>query len=140
VSEEGQAQQVKMIRVPCRACGGKGAQTTRGNGPELVAHKICQACGGQREIQVRDIDPAFSIVLEGLGPDKSKKKTLIAVTWAGDVMSGSPFTKEEHVIAATVNDASGGLVSAVMLLASEVVRLRSRLREVEGRLNIHAED
>ncbi len=126
----------KTLRVTCSLCAGKGAQTTRGVGPELVAHKICPACSGQREVTVREIDPAFSIVIDGLGPTKDKKKTILAVTWGGDVMSGSPLTKEEHVVAASINDASGGLVSAVMILASEVVRLRSRMREVEDRLNI----
>src|SRR5271170_975743 len=107
------SESVKTLRVTCRACGGRGITATRGNNHELQVATVCHACAGQKELTVREIDPAFSVILEGVGPNKNGKRVILAVTWAGDLMCGTPLTREEKTVAAAINDVTGGLVSSI---------------------------
>ena len=126
-----QSIQPKTMKVSCRQCRATGMVIV--GSPASLA--ICQVCQGHKEVLVRDVDPCWSINLEG-GPGGAKR-TLLMVTWGGNVEYAPPLTKDELLYAAKSTDA---LIAGVIVLASENTRLRKRLVEVERRLNIHVED
>jgi len=118
----------RKVQVRCRRCAGSGADSATSSEPGHVSFSVCPDCNGSRVMEVDPDDHAWSISINN--SNKDGKRLVMGLTWAGDVdVSGGPLSRDERQALATSNDKTGGLMSMVGVIASEVARLREELLE-----------